>query len=96
MNYTVKDLAPRLRRTCDWIYQHQAELEAAGFPPPLPIPGRPRVWPADKVDAFLAGERPPAPPTPSTEPAAIAAQRQARRERAAAIAARQGAAANDR
>lgn len=95
MNYTVKDLAPKLRRTCDWIYNNRDLLAAKGFPAPLPLPGRPMVWPADKVEAFLRGEQTAPPPAAGEDPELVA-RRERRRQRAKQIAERQQGVANDR
>jgi hypothetical protein len=37
---TVREVCRLLRRTSTWFYTHRSELEAVGFPEPVPIVGR--------------------------------------------------------
>jgi predicted DNA-binding transcriptional regulator AlpA len=47
---TVRDVCRMLRRTSGWFYKHREELEAAGFPKPVPVIGR---YDAEAIDAWL-------------------------------------------
>lgn len=37
---TIREVCRLLRRTSGWFYAHRGELEAKGFPPPVPVVGR--------------------------------------------------------
>lgn len=94
--YTITDLARLVRRPPDWLYRkaNRAELEARGFPPPLPVPGRPMVWSAARVDAWI--EAAPGAPGAASTPAVDELDRRDRlAKRARTIGLREGT-ANDR
>lgn len=45
----ARAVAKRLGRSLSWFYAQRAELERAGFPPPLPVTRR---WNATAIDAW--------------------------------------------
>lgn len=50
----ASEVAKRLGRSRSWFYDHQKELDAAGFPRPLPVVDR---WDPAAIDAWLAAQR---------------------------------------
>lgn len=56
---TASEVAQRCRRSVRWFLDNREQLQAAGFPAPLPGLGR---WPAAAVEQWLSGTAPePAP-----------------------------------
>jgi len=51
--YTATQVGERLGHSLDWFADHRAVLEQRHrFPPPLPLPGRPR-WSRAQVDSWI-------------------------------------------
>lgn len=70
--YSSSDVASKLGKSTDWFYEHRADLEVGGMPPPLPQTGQ-RRYPRVAIDMWLAGRTASQPlPAPANDSAPMA------------------------